>query len=101
MHIYFICVPMAQWDHHLCFGVLQRALVPYHLGQYGVYPGVAVLVLVLIGIIFYPVVSTLEVAQGPILDLILGYPPSGVAWGDSDFAAFQLLVVALVEGRPC
>ena len=35
------------------------------------------------------------------MGLILGYPPLEVAWGDSSVEAFHVLVVAIVEGRPC
>ena len=47
------------------------------------------------------VVTTLDLSQGPLLGLLLGYSHLEVAWGPSSFAAFHLSVVSLVEGRSC
>ena len=40
-------------------------------------------------------------AQEPILELLLGYLTSEMAWGDSAVAALNLEVLALVEWWPC
>ena len=63
--------------------------------------GVVVLVLVLVVRIFPLVGSPSEVAQGPLLELLMRKPPSEVLWGPSDVAVFQSSVLALVEEWPC
>ena len=40
----------------------------------------------------------LEVAQGALIELLLGYSPLDVAWGPYDVVAFHLSVVSLVGG---
>ena len=62
---------------------------------------VFVLVLILVGRICRLVGPLSYVAQGTLMGLILGYPLLEVAWGDSSVEAFHVLVVAIVEGRPC
>ena len=63
--------------------------------------GVAILVLVLVGRICRLVGSPYEVAQGPLLELLLGKPPSEVLWGPSAVVSLQSLVVSLVSGWSC
>ena len=63
--------------------------------------GVVVLVIILVGRTHRLVGPPLEMAQGKLLELLLGYPTLEVAWAASDVAAFHLLVLALVEGWTC
>ena len=57
--------------------------------------------LVLVGSICHLVVPYSEVAQGTLLEFLMGYLPLEVMWGPSVVVALPLSVVALVEGRPC
>ena len=50
---------------------------------------VVVLVIVLFGRRCCLVGPRLDVAQGILLEFLLGYSPSEVSWGNSDVAAFH------------
>ena len=59
------------------------------------------MVLVLVGSICLLLGPPSEVAQGPLIELLLCYLPSEWVLGDYDVMELHLLAVALVEGRTC
>ena len=67
---------LVSWGFPLPFDVLRGELAQYHMGFYGAHVGLVVLVRVLVGMICPLVVPPSEMAQGPRLELYLGYAPS-------------------------
>ena len=64
---------MAHLDYTLAFGVLKWALVPCNHGWCRVRAGVAVLVLLPVGMRCFMVGPPLEMEQGALLESLVGY----------------------------
>ena len=73
MPMCYTCVIVVPWGFPFLLGVLQVSLVLCHRVLCEVSVEMIVSVHILVRMIFSPVVPPSEVAQGPLMDLILGY----------------------------